>query len=68
MARWVLECSQCKTEFTHSEISESGFTVVDPFTLTATKPEFPAGGVTIVCPNCKGATVYVRYELLYRAR
>ena len=67
MARWVLECAQCKVEFTHSEISENGHTIRDPFTLTATKPELPAGGVTTVCPNCNGAAVYQRYQLLYRA-
>lgn len=67
MPRWVLECSQCKAEFTHSEISGSGYNSFDPFTLTATKPELPASGVTIVCPNCKSSAVYQRYELVYRA-
>ena len=67
MARWVLECAHCKAEFKHSEISESGYTVLDPFTLTATKPELPAGGVTMVCPHCNATEVYQRYELLYRA-
>jgi DNA-directed RNA polymerase subunit RPC12/RpoP len=66
VARWVLECSHCKAEFTHSEISEDGYTGLDPFTLTPTKPELAVGGVTIVCPNCNGTAVYKRYKLLYR--
>jgi len=68
VARWVLECSECKAEFTHSEISESGYSVRDPFTMTATKPEFPADGVTAVCPSCNGTAVYQRHELLYRTQ
>lgn len=67
MARWVLECSRCKAEFTHSEISGTGYSAFDPFTLTVTKPELPAGGVNVVCPNCNSTDVYQRYELLYRA-
>jgi len=67
MARWVLECESCKTEFMHSEIYDSGYSVLDPFTLTATKPDFPEGGLSLMCPSCKNMSVYQRYQLLYRA-
>jgi len=67
VARWVLECADCKAEFTHSEISGSGYMSIDPFTLTANKPEFPEGGVSAVCPSCNATAVYERYQLLYRA-
>jgi len=67
MARWVLECARCGSEFTHSEIVESGYSILDPFTLTAVKPEFPYGGSSVACPNCNNTSVYYRYQLLYRA-
>lgn len=66
MAHWVLECASCKNEFTHSEIVES-HSLRDPFTLNETKPEFPDGGLSVVCPICKETGVYQRHELLYRA-
>jgi hypothetical protein len=68
VARWVLECAQCEVEFTHSQVPESGDLILDPFTLTVAKPEFPAGGVTTVCPSCKEAAVYQRHQLLYRVQ
>ena len=51
MASWVLVCSQCNAEFSHSEISESGYTRLYPFTLNVTKPELPPDGVTICSPE-----------------
>jgi hypothetical protein len=67
MARWVLDCPDCNKEFTHSEIPENNRLIPDPFTGTVTKSEFPAGGFTVTCPNCKKISVYQRYELTYRA-
>ena len=66
MARWVLECAHCKVEFPHSDINVDGYSAFDPFTLTATKPEFPQDGLSVVCPNCSNTFVYQRYQLLYR--
>jgi hypothetical protein len=63
MARWVLGCNNCKSDFTHTEIAPSDF---DPFVRTAPKPEFPAGGLSVNCPNCGEADVYQRHELTYR--
>jgi hypothetical protein len=67
MARWVLDCPDCNNEFVHSEIPESNSFIPDPFAGTAVKPEFPDGGQSVVCPNCKGTSPYQRYQLLYRA-
>jgi uncharacterized protein (DUF983 family) len=64
MARWILECHSCGTEFTHSEIDAS---IRDPFTNIELKPEFPDRGKRVVCPNCRNSSIYQRFELLYRA-
>ena len=29
-------------------------------------PEFPDGGLTVACPTCQKATVFQRFELMYR--
>lgn len=65
MARWVLDCQQCHEEFTHSEITQSGPSLRDPFTQPETKPPFPAGGLKIVCPNCNQPGLYQRHQLVY---
>jgi hypothetical protein len=67
MARWVLNCPRCKQEFVHSDIPANVSTVRDLFVGFATKPEFPKGGVTMLCPNCKEMALYQRYQLVYRA-
>jgi hypothetical protein len=66
MAHWVLSCPDCNKDFTHSEIPENSASVTDPFTGSAVKPEFPVGGFSVLCPNCKKISVYQRYELTYR--
>jgi hypothetical protein len=67
MAWWILECQSCGAEFTHSQIYEGGPSIRDPFTHTDIKPEFQNGGESLICPRCMGASVYQRYQLLYRA-
>ena len=67
MARWVLSCPDCVKDFTQSEIPERSLLIPDPFTGTVVKPEFPAGGQTVACPNCKSTSVYQRHQLIYRA-
>lgn len=67
MARWVLNCPRCKREFVHRDIPADFSTVRDPFVGFATKPEFPKGGLTMLCPNCKEAALYQRHQLVYRA-
>jgi hypothetical protein len=66
MARWVLYCSHCDAEITHSQIYEGVSSIPGPFE-SVTKPEFPDGGLSLVCTNCKGTSVYLRHQLLYKA-
>ncbi len=66
MARWVLGCPKCNVDFTHAEISPDD-RLPDPFLRNPAKPEFPTGGLTIMCPNCGKASVYQRHQLIYRA-
>ena len=67
MARWILECAGCASELTNSDINDDRYSPRDPFTLTAAKPEFPQGGLSVACPNCSQTFVYQRYQLLYRS-
>jgi endogenous inhibitor of DNA gyrase (YacG/DUF329 family) len=67
MARWILHCPSCDKDFSHSEISDSSSFVRDPFTMSAPKPEFPDGGLKLVCPNCQSTSVYQRHQLIYQA-
>jgi endogenous inhibitor of DNA gyrase (YacG/DUF329 family) len=63
MPRWVLYCPICEKEFTHSNIERRNPEdyYIDP------KPEFPAEGLSVECPNCKKSSVYRRHQLVYRA-
>jgi hypothetical protein len=61
MARWVLGCPHCNEDFTHKEVrSDTG-----AFAWSAVKPEFPDGGLNVICPNCNKLSVYQRSELTY---
>jgi hypothetical protein len=42
--------------------------MLDPFASFSDKPELPASGVNLECPNCKEVSVYKRYQLTYRAK
>jgi hypothetical protein len=63
MAKWILICVNCKSEFNHSQISEVpiSFSVYLP-----AKPEFAPTGNECVCPNCGFSSTYRRTDLLYR--
>ena len=65
MPRWVLCCAQCGVEVMQSQIAEDS-TVHEPFVLE-TKPEFPDGSLSVVCPHCKSTSVYLRQQQVYRA-
>jgi hypothetical protein len=69
MPRWILGCPHCKKDFTHREITATAqATPPDPFLMwTSSKPEFPSGGMVLVCPNCKEPFKYQRYELIYQS-
>ena len=58
MARWVLDCSDCNQEFTHTEINEEQRpSFRDPFDWIRDHPVLPEAGVRLECPNCKKVSV-----------
>jgi hypothetical protein len=63
MPRWVLICAQCKTEFEHSQVGDTGMFRLE----LPVKPDVPTGA-TCVCPACGYSTSYLRTDLLYRSR
>lgn len=64
---WVLVCPECNREFVHTEIQNDAMTATrDPLGWLAEKPPFPEGGLLVSCPNCKNASIYQRYQLVYR--
>jgi hypothetical protein len=69
MSLWVLGCPDCQKYFTHSEIPTNGHSqLTDPFVpWLEPKPQFPEGGLTLVCPNCQKTATYERHELVFQA-
>ena len=63
MPRWVLNCPQCLTDFTHSEFVKDS--TLEDYYLPA-KPEFPTGGLNAECPNCKKTSMFQQYQLVFR--
>jgi hypothetical protein len=63
MPHWALNCPHCKVEFPHSEIDiekeHQGIWALPG------KPEFPKGGSSLECPNCKETSVFQRFQLIY---
>jgi hypothetical protein len=62
MAKWILICLNCKSEFQYSQISD----VPMSFRIFFVKPEFAPTGNQCVCPNCGFNGTYRRTDLLYR--
>jgi ribosomal protein S27E len=60
MAQWVLSCTGCGAEVSHSPVVE----VTLAYGISV-KPEFPPGGLQVRCPNCHESFTYQRYELYY---
>jgi len=67
MARWLLFCPECDQFFMHSKVLEAQTTLHSPFILIGETPEFPEGGVSLVCPHCKRASLYQQHQLIYRS-
>jgi DNA-directed RNA polymerase subunit RPC12/RpoP len=65
MARWVLKCFECKSEFTHSAIRDDG--KASDVLRVPLKPDFPPGGEHLVCPQCGISAAYQRNDLNYRS-
>ena len=66
MPRWIVSCSECGEEFTHTLISLLGVPDRDPF-ASPPKPQFPAAGTELNCPNCGKTSNYKAFDLRYRA-
>ena len=63
MPQCVLNCQHCHKPVTRGEINLASLASYDP--LWAPKPDFPEGGLRMMCPNCKKPSIYQRYELMY---
>jgi uncharacterized protein (DUF983 family) len=63
MSQWILTCSACGKEFTHSSIPDSHFLQFD----LPHKPEFPPFGLDLGCPHCGESATYQRHNLMYSA-
>jgi len=62
MPSWILECSHCGDNFTHSKIDDAGILNY----LLPLKPEFPPEGAEFECPNCGKKAIYERSALKYQ--
>jgi DNA-directed RNA polymerase subunit RPC12/RpoP len=63
MAKWILICAKCKSEFEHSQVGDIGMSQLE----LPVKPDVPTGA-TCVCPNCGHSATYLRTDLLYRSK
>jgi hypothetical protein len=61
MAKWILICTKCNTEFEYSQISDVGMARL----ILAEKPPIQTGQKCI-CQNCGFGGHYQRTDLLYR--
>jgi hypothetical protein len=61
--QWVLDCPECRAEFTHTIIRSSS---IDPFTGPLEKPDFPPEGLRVECPHCKKCCLYKKSQLILR--
>jgi DNA-directed RNA polymerase subunit RPC12/RpoP len=63
MSHWMLTCSTCSKEFTHSLIPEKHISAELDLIH---KPEFPTEGMELDCPYCGKPGTYQRHDLRYR--
>ena len=64
MPSWNLTCQNCSKSFTHSKIE--GGNLANYF--VPQKPEFPAQGRELQCPNCNTKAQYQRTDLRYDSK
>lgn len=64
MPRWMLHCEQCSKAFPYSEVTFE-HPAADAFAWLGSKPNFPQGGISLECPNCKETSVYQHRQLIY---
>lgn len=67
MARWVVECPNCKHTFTHTPIEPTilAESLRDPFRVLP-KPTIPQDSAAKTCPDCHTTSVFKPFELFYR--
>jgi DNA-directed RNA polymerase subunit RPC12/RpoP len=68
MSQWILTCSTCGKDFSHSSdfphsSTHENLTFIELVLLR--KPEFPSEGLALDCPYCGKSATYQRYDLLY---
>jgi len=59
MAHWVLLCPECDTYFNHSLVESSAVSWL------GIKPELPAKGKSLQCPNCSKTSTFMQRDLRY---
>ena len=66
--RWVVNCPECKEEFTHTDIRAmvTGVGSRDLF-VSPPKPQILEGGTELTCHNCGKTSIYRVFDLRYRA-
>ena len=63
--RWVFRCPMCNTDIFHSKVLS--LAVNDVYLPgTGPKPQLPAEGLKVKCPNCHKETLFKRHELVFR--
>jgi len=69
MASWVVTCPECAHTFTHTLIEARLMEQAhrDPFQILP-RPQILRSDERRTCPTCRKESVYVRSQLLYRAR
>ena len=69
MPRWIVDCPECKKEFTHTDVSKigGGLGSRDPF-ASPPKPKIPEDGIELKCPHCDKTSTYRIFDLRYRVK
>jgi DNA-directed RNA polymerase subunit RPC12/RpoP len=67
MPRWIVICSQCGKEFTHTLVRDlTHDTLSRDVFASPPKPAIPEGGSQMNCPYCGGVRAYTVSDLRYR--
>jgi hypothetical protein len=62
MPTWVLTCRKCGSKFDYCKIDDADL----QSHFFPAKPDFPAAGSDVRCPNCGFRRSYQRTNLTYR--
>ena len=64
MPSWMLRCPGCSKDFEHSRVEIKD--TIDFF--LPQKPDFPADGSDLKCPNCERTSTYHGSDLVYQTK